>query len=166
MTIKTAPLAETSTLKLEKDILFFFLTSRRYTKDILRGLDHIHSRGLVHCDIQADNTLLVAGKDAVSWLGLQILDWLLIYLVDTWALGRVFVEMMTAEISAWGSFGRGLASRDDLLELIAFSSEVPEFPSNISEDGRDFLSKCFIRVHQLRWTAKHVLAHPFPSVDE
>ncbi|KAK9198242.1 hypothetical protein WN944_013426 [Citrus x changshan-huyou] len=91
---------------------------------------------------------------------------LLIYLVDTWALGRVFVEMMTAEISAWGSFGRGLASRDDLLELIAFSSEVPEFPSNISEDGRDFLSKCFIRVHQLRWTAKHVLAHPFPSVDE
>ena len=91
---------------------------------------------------------------------------LLIYHVDTWALGRVFVEMMTAEISAWGSFGRGLASRDDLLELIAFSSEVPEFPSNISEDGRDFLSKCFIRVHQLRWTAKHVLAHPFPSVDE
>ncbi|KAK9198243.1 hypothetical protein WN944_013427 [Citrus x changshan-huyou] len=47
----------------------------RYTKDILRGLDHIHSHGLVHCDIQADNALLVAGKDAVSWLRLQILDW-------------------------------------------------------------------------------------------
>ncbi|KAK9203333.1 hypothetical protein WN943_013587 [Citrus x changshan-huyou] len=165
MTIKTAPLAETSTLKLEKDILFFFLDIKsakglpeheigRYTKDILRGLDHIHSRGLVHCDIQADNTLLVAGKDAVSWLRLQILDW------------QRICSMMTAEISAWGSFGSGLASRDDLLELIAFSSEVPEFPSNISEDGRDFLSKCFIGVHQLRWTAKHVLAHPFPSVDE
>ncbi|KDO52668.1 hypothetical protein CISIN_1g039869mg, partial [Citrus sinensis] len=141
----------------------------RYTKDILRGLDHIHSHGLVHCDIQGDNTLLVAGKDAheaeISAF-LQRHGLLLIYHVDTWALGRVFVEMMTAEISAWGSFGRGLASRDDLLELIAFSSEVPEFPSNISEDGRDFLSKCFIRVHQLRWTAKHVLAHPFPSVDE
>ncbi|GAY51071.1 hypothetical protein CUMW_131480 [Citrus unshiu] len=81
----------------------------RYTKDILRGLDHIHSRGIVHCDIQADNTLLVAGKDAFRSAGIS---------------------------------------------------------KQYFRRRERFLSKCFIRVHQLRWTAKHVLAHPFPSVDE
>lgn len=37
---------------------------RRYTRDILRGLDHIHSHGVAHCDIKLDNILLVPGKDA------------------------------------------------------------------------------------------------------
>lgn len=113
MAIKTAPLAEGSSLRLEKDILFFLTPSdylikyygdkgtekddrkktyclflefrsgvnlynhskkstkillehevRRYTRDILRGLDHIHSHGVAHCDIKLDNILLVPGKDA------------------------------------------------------------------------------------------------------
>ncbi|KAJ4840297.1 hypothetical protein Tsubulata_028286 [Turnera subulata] len=37
------------------------LDVRRYTRSILEGLDYIHSRGFVHCDLKPDNILLVSG---------------------------------------------------------------------------------------------------------
>ncbi|KAJ4842358.1 hypothetical protein Tsubulata_027656 [Turnera subulata] len=36
------------------------LDVKRYTKSILEGIDYIHTRGFVHCDLKPDNILLVA----------------------------------------------------------------------------------------------------------
>ncbi|XP_034686672.1 mitogen-activated protein kinase kinase kinase 17-like [Vitis riparia] len=37
----------------------------------------------------------------------------------------------------------------------------PEIPSELSEKGKDFLEKCFLRGLRKRWTAEMLLDHPF-----
>ncbi|KAL5772959.1 hypothetical protein ACOSP7_012577 [Xanthoceras sorbifolium] len=166
---------------------------KSFTRDIVRGLVYIHSQGIVHCDIKPDNILLVpaGGNDhhdgggfvaKLADFGLAknmlledeespsmrgscrymapelVKDKCLTFTADIWALGCVVVEMMSGE-PAWG---RGL-SKDELLNLIGYSSKVPEIPDNISEDEKDFLSKCFIRCEFFRWSAQELIRHPFLS---
>ncbi|KAL5840057.1 hypothetical protein ACOSQ4_012665 [Xanthoceras sorbifolium] len=169
---------------------------KSFTRDIVRGLVYIHSQGIVHCDIKPDNILLVpaAGNDHHHGGGLiakladfglaknmlledeespslrgscrymapeLVKDKCLTFTADIWALGCVVVEMMSGE-PAWG---RGL-DRDELLNLIGYSSKVPEIPDNVSEDAKDFLSKCFIKCEFFRWSAQELFRHPFLSQDD
>ncbi|KAJ4709539.1 Protein kinase-like protein [Melia azedarach] len=164
---------------------------RSYTRDIVRGLEYIHGNGIVHCDIKPANILLVPeetgggfiakladfgmaknvdyteeketsdSRGTFSYMSPELVkERLLTYPADVWALGCVVVEMMSGK-SAWGC---EFSSADDLLHHIAFSSEVPEIPDSVSEEGKDFLSKCFIRNFYFRWTAEQLLEHPFLAV--
>ncbi|KAI5323288.1 hypothetical protein L3X38_032360 [Prunus dulcis] len=45
--------------------------------------------------------------------------------------------------------------------LIGFSSEVPEIPSSLSKQGRDFVTKCLMRDPMERWSAGEILKHGF-----
>ncbi|KAI3948881.1 hypothetical protein MKX01_022295, partial [Papaver californicum] len=154
--------------------------------EILRGLNYLHSNGLVHCDIKGRNILI--GKTGAKIADLGCAKWMdevssikdsarisgtPVFMApevargeeqgcpaDIWALGCTIIEMATGR-APWSSEGDDAVS---VLYRIAFSGEVPEFPSFLSENAKDFLSKCLERDPKKRWNTNQLLNHPF--VDE
>ncbi|OWM82167.1 mitogen-activated protein kinase kinase kinase 17 [Punica granatum] len=77
---------------------------------------------------------------------------------DVWALGCAVVEMATGR-PAW-SHPDG-ANVYSLMIRIGLGDETPIIPHDLSEEGKDFLRKCFVRDPTKRWTAEMLLNHPF-----
>ncbi|KAF5736155.1 mitogen-activated protein kinase kinase kinase YODA-like [Tripterygium wilfordii] len=160
---------------------------RHYTRSILQGLQHIHSSGFAHCDIKLQNLLLFDnGAVKIADFGLakksgekqsrgQIRGTPL-YLspesvneneyespADVWALGCAVVEMVTGK-NAWNCGPE--ANVFKLLIRIGTGDELPVIPDELSEEGKDFLGKCFVKDHRERWTAEMLLNHPFVAASE
>ncbi|XP_058111782.1 mitogen-activated protein kinase kinase kinase 20-like [Magnolia sinica] len=156
---------------------------RSYTKSILLGLNYIHERGYVHCDIKPQNLLVCSSseikiadfglskKAGVSVYGEYHVRGTPLYVspesvgwseydppVDIWALGCVVVEMAVRK-TAWECLIN--ADTCNLLFQIGFTKRLPEIPECLSEEGKDFLSRCFIKDPKKRWTAKMLLNHAF-----
>ncbi|XP_027774681.1 mitogen-activated protein kinase kinase kinase 18-like [Solanum pennellii] len=74
--------------------------------------------------------------------------------VDIWALGCIVVEMLTGEW-LWPVH----RNKDELMFMIAHRK--PEIPKKISDEAKDFLSKCFEKDNCLRYSADMLLHHPF-----
>ncbi|XP_042497644.1 mitogen-activated protein kinase kinase kinase 20-like [Macadamia integrifolia] len=81
---------------------------------------------------------------------------------DIWALGCVVVEMISGK-PAWNC--EPDMDVDELLARIVSGKELPETPSELSKEGKDFLKRCFVRTSMFRWTADMLLHHPFVSED-
>ncbi|XP_047944314.1 mitogen-activated protein kinase kinase kinase 17-like [Salvia hispanica] len=145
---------------------------RRYTKGIVQGLDYLHSRGIVHCDIKGSNVLLVRGAAKIADFGCakarteSAVGGTPLFMApetargeeqgfpaDVWAVGCTVIEMATGR-APW-------PDAPETLRRIAFSGEAPEFPASLSEIGKDFLSKCLRVDPRERWTAEELLRHPF-----
>ncbi|KAJ6923615.1 hypothetical protein NC652_017063 [Populus alba x Populus x berolinensis] len=80
------------------------------------------------------------------------------YGVDIWALGCAVVEMLS---------GKPVWPRMDVpgyLYTIGDSQDLPQIPSSISDDAKDFLGKCLVRNAAQRWSADELQEHPFLSV--
>ncbi|XP_027348229.1 mitogen-activated protein kinase kinase kinase 18-like [Abrus precatorius] len=148
-----------------------------YTRQIMQGLEYLHSKGLVHCDIKGANILI--GED-----GAKIGDFgyakgaadaaapicgTPMFMApevargeeqgcpsDVWSLGCTVIEMATGS-APWPN----VADPFSVLYHIAYSGEVPEIPCFLSEEAKDFLGKCLRRNPQERWTASELLKHPF-----
>ncbi|KAF8377552.1 hypothetical protein HHK36_030934 [Tetracentron sinense] len=162
---------------------------RRYTKSILKGLVYIHENGYVHCDIKLQNILLCSSSSSDSGNDVKIADFGLakkmgqrengvfsltgtpLYMSpesvadneqeapsDIWSLGCAVSEMGAGK-PAWRC--RPDSDVSALLFRIGFGDELPEIPGELSEQGRDFLRRCFVRDPTKRWTAKMLLNHPF-----
>ena len=86
------------------------------------------------------------------------------WLSDIWALGCVVIEMITGKL-VWSCEQFEGSDMRDLLRRIAYSPELPAFPSDISEQGRHFLESCLHRDIDERWSALMLLRHPFLSED-
>lgn len=152
---------------------------RCYARDLLRGLDYLHSAGVSHCDIKSGNVLLCAGgrakladfgcaRLAGEGSGCSISGTPLFMSpevvrgeeqgapADVWALGCTVIEMATGR-PPWPE----AADPASALHRIAFSTDLPELPSWMSEQGKEFLSKCLVRNPRERWTAAELLRHPF-----
>lgn len=152
---------------------------RRYAWCLVSALRDIHAQGFVHCDVKGRNVLL-SGDGAVAKLadfgsavefsGKDLMTlprgspmWMAPEVVrrerqgaesDVWSLGCTVVEMVTGK-PAWED--RGV----DTLSRIGYSDELPEFPSELSELGRDFLEKSLRRNPRERWSCDQLLQHPF-----
>lgn len=151
-----------------------------YTRQVVKGLEHLHSKGLVHCDIKGANILI--GEDGVKigdfGCAKSVTDdsaaigGTPVFMApevargreqgcpsDIWSLGCTVIEMATGA-SPWPNV---VAEADPISVLyhLAYSDVVPEIPCFLSEEARDFLGKCFRRNPRERWTASQLLKHPF-----
>ncbi|XP_074300170.1 mitogen-activated protein kinase kinase kinase 20-like [Silene latifolia] len=154
---------------------------RRYTKGILKGLGHIHGNGYVHCDIKLSNILLFdngAVKIADFGLATKIEDkkrnqlkgtplFMSPELVaggevrssaDIWALGCAVVQMVSGK-SVWEVSPE--CDVGALMCRIGLGIESPRVPEDVGCQAKDFISKCFIKDPNMRWTARMLLDHPF-----
>ncbi|KAF5812246.1 putative mitogen-activated protein kinase kinase kinase STE-STE11 family [Helianthus annuus] len=148
-----------------------------YTRHIVKGLEYIHSNGLVHCDIKGGNILLQEGGIAkISDFGCAkradqaspVCGTPMFmapevargeeqeFPADVWALGCTVIEMATG-VSPWPNANNPVS----VLYRIAYSGETPKIPDGLSDQAKDFVSKCLIRDPRRRWTAKELLEHPF-----
>ncbi|CAL9763388.1 unnamed protein product [Musa acuminata subsp. burmannicoides] len=156
------------------------LAIRSYLHDILSGLVYLHSNGVVHCDLKSQNVLICSdGRAKIADFGCaRKVDGdeerhqprgTPMFMApevargeeqsapaDVWSLGCTTIEMATGR-PPWPH----MADPVSALHLIAFSADVPEFPSWISAEGKDFLSRCLRRDPRERWTAEQLLRHPF-----
>ncbi|KAI4385582.1 hypothetical protein MLD38_003590 [Melastoma candidum] len=158
------------------------LVVRSQVRCVVNALRHIHSNGIVHCDVKGSNVLVGSGSDpAVAKLvdfGLAIRTedleksknvtrgsplWMAPEVIrgeyigpesDVWSLGCTLIEVVTGK-PAWEDKGA------DTLRRIGYSSELPKFPSQLSETGSDFLEKCLRRDYGDRWSCDQLLQHPF-----
>ncbi|MCE3216474.1 hypothetical protein HAX54_006648 [Datura stramonium] len=154
----------------------------KYTKALLRGLNYVHKSGYVHCDIKLQNILLGEnGQVKIADFGLAKrsesakddklrceLRGTPLYMspemvtggeqdtpADIWALGCVVAEMATGT-PVWRC-----SDITKLLITIGMGDKLPEIPDKLSEEGKDFLEKCFVKDPRKRWTAEMLLKHPF-----
>ncbi|RZC28430.1 Mitogen-activated protein kinase kinase kinase 17 [Glycine soja] len=154
---------------------------RRCTRSIVEGLKHIHDNGYVHCDVKLQNILVFENGDVkIADFGLakekgekqgtfecrgtplfmspeSVNDNEYESPADIWALGCAVVEMLTGK-PAWDVRGSNIWS---LLIRIGVGEELPKIPEELSEEGKDFLLKCFVKDPMKRWSAEMLLHHPF-----
>ncbi|KAL9148140.1 hypothetical protein ABFS82_12G022800 [Erythranthe guttata] len=153
---------------------------RVYARCILRGLDHIHRAGYVHCDLKPDNILLTKPffRAKICDFGLAkrgggggccrrgttmymspeaVVDNIQEAASDVWAVGCVVFKMLTGK-HVWGG-----EKAEEILKQIGTEDELPKIPegTNISEVAKDFVKCCLVRDSILRPSAPMLLDHPF-----
>eukprot|EP00928_Gymnodinium_smaydae_P027825 TRINITY_DN21394_c0_g1_i1.p1 TRINITY_DN21394_c0_g1~~TRINITY_DN21394_c0_g1_i1.p1 ORF type:complete len:798 (-),score=66.39 TRINITY_DN21394_c0_g1_i1:60-2288(-) len=152
-----------------------------YCKDILEGLDYLHTQNPVclHRDVKGANilvgldcraklsdfgcskrtadTLSQSLRGSIPWMAPEVIQQTGYgRRSDVWSLGCVAIEMATAK-HPWGTFDNPMAA----MVKIGMSKETPPLPDNLSELGRDFIRQCTQRDKNLRPTATKLLEHEF-----
>ncbi|KAI9195825.1 hypothetical protein LWI28_018458 [Acer negundo] len=153
---------------------------------IVSAIRHVHSNGVVHCDVKGGN-LLVSQNPSICKLAdfgsarevtsaddntCQEKSFVVPRGSPLWMAPEVVRgEFQGPESDVW-SLGCTVVemvtgkpawegSGADTLSRIGFSDELPKFPSRLSELGRDFLEKCLRRDPSRRWSCDQLLQHPF-----
>eukprot|EP01063_Lacrimia_lanifica_P035551 TRINITY_DN6808_c0_g1_i1.p1 TRINITY_DN6808_c0_g1~~TRINITY_DN6808_c0_g1_i1.p1 ORF type:complete len:1140 (+),score=225.76 TRINITY_DN6808_c0_g1_i1:118-3537(+) len=161
--------------RLEEDVVV------QYTHQILEGIAHLHSLGIIHRDIKSCNVLMTVdgvckladfgastiidqGKRAADvqgtpfWMAPEVLreeehGWE----ADIWSLGCTVMEMLTAK-QPWAHLG--LSNGIEVCNWICEGTDVT-LPEGLSVASETFLMDCLTRDASKRWPAKELLDHPF-----
>ncbi|KAF9935597.1 hypothetical protein BGZ67_003273 [Mortierella alpina] len=157
---------------------------RSFTRQILLGLEYIHSKKIVHRNIKAANVLVdeqgickisdfgISKKNAqcqgaydenvgslqgsIFWMAPEMVTSKAYGAkVDIWSFGCLLLEMFTGQ-QPW----KGYAPQQALF-TIGSDNAHPPIPDTISEEGQRFLDRCFISHANQRPTATELLQDAF-----
>lgn len=162
---------------------------RTYTRSIVEGIDYLHSRGIVHCDVKGKNVLVGNGcvkltdfgsaKRVGTEIDSDLVNCAAIAKVNgtpLWMAPEVVRQVEQGPASDIWSLGctvvematgrapwSNLAGMNHFVALyhIGCTDELPVVPASLSEEAHDFLSHCFQRDPRRRWTSAQLLQHPF-----
>jgi len=162
---------------------------KRYTREVLSGLEFLHSSGIVHCDIKGGNLLvsedgvvkladfnssrllesMTAGgaQDSRSLVGTpsfmapEVAKQLDAgFKADIWSVGCTIIQMLKANSDIWN----GATNAQALIFRICCATCPPMFPEGASTDCLDFLSRCFQIEPEDRPTSQELLRHSFVAL--
>ncbi|KAK9146702.1 hypothetical protein Sjap_006605 [Stephania japonica] len=155
---------------------------RKYTKELLLGLEYLHKNGIMHRDIKGANILVdkeackladfgaskkvvelatISGAKSIKgtpyWMAPEvILQTGHSFSADIWSVGCTIIEMATGK-PPWSQQYQAVA----VLFHIGTTKSHPPIPEHLSMDAKDFLQKCLQKEPNLRPTASELLQHPF-----
>ncbi|KAK3129970.1 hypothetical protein QOZ80_6BG0487250 [Eleusine coracana subsp. coracana] len=156
---------------------------RKYTKQILQGLEYLHNNAIIHRDIKGAN-ILVDNKGCIKladfgaskqvaklatvtaaktmkgtpyWMAPEVIVGSgHSFSADIWSVGCTVIEMATGK-PPWSQQYQEVA----LLFHVGTTKSHPPIPEHLSPEAKDFLLKCLQKEPELRSTASDLLQHPF-----
>jgi serine/threonine protein kinase len=158
---------------------------RKYTKEMLEGLEYLHAHSIIHRDIKGANILV--DRDGICKLsdfgGAKIIkeemelsrnysmkgtpNWMAPEIIksggatrfsDIWSIGCTIIEMFTGEPPY-----RDKSNPISILNCIAKNNEPPQIPEDMSDQLKDFVEKCLIIEPEKRYNVYQLKKHPFIS---
>lgn len=165
---------------------------RKYTRQILEGLNFLHAEKIVHRDVKGANILIDAQGDAkladfgacrelealqstvtggmksihgsVFWMAPEVMQYKAGRRSDIWSLGCTVIEMITAD-APWPNLREKKLSVTEILKRIVEGPDAPPLPDKIPHDCRSFLERVLVRDHVKRPYASQLLKHKFVLQD-
>jgi serine/threonine protein kinase len=150
-----------------------------FVKQVLEGLDYLHSQGIVHRDIKGANLLYTkSGGIKLADFGYSIslsdIDktnsivgtpyWMAPEIIepkgnistacDIWSLGITIIQLLTSKPPYYQ-----LEPYPAMFRIV--TDDYPPLPDNISENLKDFLIKCFNKDPNKRPKSRDLLNHPW-----
>ncbi|XP_010542110.1 PREDICTED: mitogen-activated protein kinase kinase kinase YODA-like [Tarenaya hassleriana] len=142
-----------------------------FTRMILRGLIALHTEGYVHCDLKPTNILAFPSKAVGEICELKISDFGTAkephedgFLTDNRICPGTLLYMPPESIGP----GSRISSALDIwslgcmvLEMFGASCFFRTVPEDISDDAKDFVSRCMKVNPSERWNAESLMRHTF-----
>lgn len=158
---------------------------KKYTLEILYGLEYLHMHNVIHRDIKGANILVDrdgtcklsdfgGAKEIIEEFEFEVQNslkgtpnWMAPECVknmeysrysDIWSLGCTIIEMMSGK-PPFNQFKTQMAALYNIMNV----RESPTLPEGIkaSDECKDFLSKCLAIEPRERWNVRKLLHHSF-----